>query len=77
MVAATLNQALEIVTRLRADDQEELYELLRRSHIEAWRKSVATYAKKAKADFKAGKLKSYTAEELNARLRAQWESPDE
>ena len=76
MAAATLNDALTIIGKLKADDREELYEVLRRHHIEAWRKEVAAYARKAVADSKAGRLKSYTAEELIRHLSKQWEEPD-
>ena len=76
MAAATLNDALTIIGKLKADDREELYEVLRRRHSEAWRKEVAAYGRKAVADSKAGRLKSYTAEELIRHLGKQWEEPD-
>ena len=76
MAAATLNDALTIIGKLKADDREELYEVLCRRHIEAWRKEVAACARKAVADSKAGRLKSYTAEELIRHLNKQWEEPD-
>ena len=72
----TLNHALEIFGKLSVEDQELMLELARKRRIDAWRKETAAAGKKAVADSRAGRLKSYTAEELITRLRRQWEEPD-
>ena len=73
----TLNDAVEVFNRLPAGQQEEFYELVRRSHIDRWRKASAAAGRRAAALHKAGKLKSYTADELIQRLEKIWEKPDE
>jgi len=73
----TLNDALQIFGKLSAEDQDMMLEIARRQRIESWRKESAAYGRKAMALSRAGKLKSYTAEELIARLSKQWEDPVE
>ena len=75
--AVTLNDALQIFGKLSGEDQDMMLEIARRQRIEFWRKETAAYGRKAMADSRAGKLKSYTAEELIARLSKQWEAPVE
>ena len=64
MAAATLNDALEVFGQLSLEDQQMMLEIAKKRRIEAWRKEVAAYGRKALADSKAGRLKSYSAEEL-------------
>ena len=73
----TLNQVLESFGKLSVEDQELMLELARKRRIDAWRKEAAAAGKKAVADSRAGRLKSYTAEELIVRLRRQWEESDD
>ena len=73
----TLDKALEIFGKLSVEDQEMMLEIAKRRRIESWRKETAAYGRKAVADSRAGKLKSYTAEELIERLTKQWEEPVE
>lgn len=47
-----------------------LEDLLRKRRLEAWRNETAAQARKAAKDFRAGKLKSRSADEVIARLRA-------
>lgn len=77
MVAATLNDVLTLAGKLGREDREMLMEILHKREIEAWRKATAAAGRKALRDFRAGKLKTYTAAELNARLRSLWNAPDE
>ena len=78
MTAATsLNDAVELFNRLPSQTQEEFYELVRRAHIDHWRKATAAAGRKAASLLKSGKLKSHTADELIHRLERQWEKPDE
>jgi hypothetical protein len=60
MAAATLNEALEIFGKLSAEEQEMMLEIARKRRIEAWRK--------ARRDYRAGKLKSEPLEQLLKRL---------
>ncbi len=71
----TLNDALQIFGKLSLEDQTMMIEIAQKRRVEAWRKEAATDGRKAMADSRAGKLKSYTAEELIARLSKQWEDP--
>ena len=75
--AVTLNQVLESFGKLSVDDQELMLELARKRRIDAWRNEAAAAGKKAVTDSRAGRLKSYTAEELIVRLRRQWEESDD
>ena len=55
---------------LPADEQAMLEDLLRKRRLEAWRNETAAQARKAAKDFRAGKLKSRSADEVIAHLRA-------
>ena len=72
MATVTLNQVMRLASALPVDDKELLIEALKRQRAEAWRKDLARYARKAERDFRAGKLKSESAESLVARLRDEW-----
>ena len=72
MATVTLNQVLQLTRKLPGEDQDMLVELVRRNRAEHWRKAVAKDARKSERDFRAGKLKSESAESLVARLRAEW-----
>jgi hypothetical protein len=74
MATATLDQALQVFGKLSVEDQEMMLEIARSRRIEAWRKETAAQGKKALADSRAGRLTSYSAQELIERLRRQWES---
>ena len=69
MAAITLDRVLTEAESLPADEQVMLEDVLRRRRIEAWRLETAAEAKKAARDFRAGKLKSQSADEVIARLR--------
>ena len=68
MAAATLNEALKIFGKLSAEEQEMMLEIARKRRIEAWRKDLAAYGRKALRDYRAGKLKSEPLEQLLKRL---------
>ncbi len=65
----TLDRVLETVMQLSLDQQELLIEILRQRHIEASRDEIAKDAQESIAAFKAGKLKSQSAEAVIAELR--------
>lgn len=46
-----------------------LEDLLRKRRIEAWRTQTAAEAKKAVADFRSGKLKAQSVDQIIAQLR--------
>lgn len=76
MATITLNQVLELTRRLPGEDQDLLVELVRRSRGEEWLKQLARDARKAERDYRAGKLKSETVEDLIARLHRSLDEPD-
>lgn len=69
MATLTLDRVLTEAEALPADEQEMLESLLRQRRIEAWRQETAAEAKAAIKSFRAGKLKSQSAESVIARLR--------
>jgi CHASE3 domain sensor protein len=69
MATLTLDRVLTDAEALPADEQEMLESLLRQRRIEAWRQETAAAAKTAIKSFRAGKLKSQSAENIIARLR--------
>ena len=68
MATATLNQALEVFGKLSSEEQEMMLDIARKRQIEAWRKDVAAYGRKAVRDFRAGKLKAEPVETVLKRL---------
>ena len=70
MAATTLDRVLTEAETLPLDDREILEELLRKRRIEEWRRDTAAEARKAGKAFRSGKLKSQSAEEIIAQLRA-------
>ena len=69
MPALTLDHVLTEAEALPADEQEMLEALLRQRRIETWRQETAAEARSAIKAFRAGKLKSQSAENLIASLR--------
>ncbi len=69
MATLTLDWVLTEAEALPADEQEMLEGMLRQRRIEAWRQETAAEAKVAGKSFRAGKLKSQSAENVIARLR--------
>jgi hypothetical protein len=68
MAAITLDRVLTEAESLPADEQVMLEDLLRQRRLEAWRRETA--ARQATEDFRTGKLKSQSADDVIARLRA-------
>ena len=73
----TLADVLDAVEQLTDEDQEEFAEIIRQRQIERRRDQIARDAKEALADYRAGLLPSYTAEEAIAHLEMVLEAPDE
>lgn len=72
----TLDQAIDTALQLPTDQQEMLVDILRSRQIEARRQEIAADARTSIAAFRAGKLKTYTAEELIAELHQSLEDAE-
>jgi CHASE3 domain sensor protein len=70
MATFTLDRVLTEAASLPAEEQEMLESLLRQRRIETWRQETAAEARRAIKAFRSGKLKSQSAENLIAGLRA-------
>lgn len=70
----TFAQALEAVSELSREEQNEVEEILRKRRIEARREEIAANAREAIVEDDAGLLRSETASELIQRLRSLTES---
>ena len=73
----TLTDALDAVEQLTDEDQEVFADIIRQRQIERRRDEIARDAKEAIADYRAGLLPSYTAEEAIAELNRYLESDEE
>jgi len=69
MNVVTLNQAIDTAMQLPPEQQEMLLEILRGRHIEARRQEIAQDAQESLAAFRAGKLKTQSAEAVIEELR--------
>lgn len=64
----TLEHALELVSELPREEQNELEEILRKRRIEERRVEIADNGREAIRAFHAGELKDQTVEEIIAEL---------
>ena len=76
MAAATLNDALAVFGKLSLEDQQMMLEIAEKRRIEAWRKEVAAYGRKAVRDCRAGKLKAIPRNGIGEYLEKLWEEDD-
>ena len=70
MATLTFDRVLASAEALSVEEQAMLEELLHRRRIEAWRTETAAEAETAAKAFRAGKLKSASAESVIAHLRS-------
>ena len=70
----TLAAAIEIVEQLPIDQQDQLVQIIRSRQIERRRDEIAENGREALAAYRAGELKSYTAEEAIVELRNMLDS---
>ena len=70
MATLTFDRVLASAESLPADERAMLEELLHRRRIENWRNETAAEATAAAKAFRSGKLKSASADNIIARLRA-------
>ena len=71
MATSTLDRVLASAEALPADERAMLEELLHRRRVENWRTETAAEAAAATKAFRSGKLKSESAANVIARLRAK------
>ena len=71
----TLDQTLDAVNALPAEQREMLAEILRKRLIEERRNEIAASAREAIKAFQAGELKPQSADEVIADLRASLVAP--
>jgi len=72
----TLAAAIEVVEQLPIDQQDLLVQIIRNRQIERRRDEIAENGREALAAYRAGELKSYTAEEAIVELRNMLDSPE-
>lgn len=72
----TLEQVLETALQLPYEQQEILIRILQNRHHESRRTEIATDAQRTLADFRSGKLKSQSAEEVVIALRQSLQEPE-
>ncbi len=65
----TLNEVLDAVMELHQEQQEMLIQIVRQRTIENRRTEIAEAAQQSVAEFRSGKLKAQTAEEVIRDLR--------
>jgi len=65
----TLDQAIDTIKQLPAEQQEILIDIFYHRHLEKRRREIAVDAKKSIADFHAGKLKPKSVQKIISELR--------
>ena len=71
----TLDQTLDAVNELPAEQREMLAEILRKRLIEERRNEIAASARESIKAFQSGELKPQSADEVIADLRASLQAP--
>jgi hypothetical protein len=66
---------LDEASALPLEEQEMLIGVLRKRQAEAWRRELAVDVRKARRDYRAGKLKAESVEQLSARLHLNLDEP--
>ena len=72
----TLNEVLDAVMELPAEQQEMLIQIVRQRTIENRREEIAQAAQVSIAEFRSGKLKAQTAAEVISDLRLLLETDE-
>ena len=73
----TLDQALDAVNELPSEQREILTEILRKRQIEERRNEIAANARESIKAFQTGGLRSQSADEVIADLRASLTKPSD
>ena len=74
---ATLNEVLDAVMEIPAEQQEMLVQIVRQRTVENRREEIAQAAEVSIAEFRSGKLKVQTAAEVISGLRLLLETEEE
>jgi hypothetical protein len=72
----TLDQVLEMALQLPYEQQEMLIKILQNRHIESRRAEMAADAQQSLADFRAGKFRHQSAEDVVIALRQSLHEPE-
>jgi hypothetical protein len=73
----TLNEVLDAVMELPKEQQEMLIQIVRQRTIENRRTEIAQAAQQSISEFRSGKLKAQTAEEVISDLRLLLDADEE
>jgi 2,3-bisphosphoglycerate-independent phosphoglycerate mutase len=73
---STFYQVLETALQLPYEQQQMLIQILQNRHHESCRAEIATDAQQTLTDFRAGKFKRQSAEEVIAILRQSLHEPE-
>ncbi|MEG5163299.1 hypothetical protein QUB37_23210 [Microcoleus sp. AT3-A2] len=72
----TLDQVLENALQLSYEQQEMLIKILQNRHRESVRAEIAADAQQTLADFRTGKFRQQSAEDVIATLRQSLDEPE-
>lgn len=72
----TFADALDVVSQLSLEQQEELIDILKRRNAEVRRRQILEECREGLAEYRSGTLKPQTAAEVIADLRSYLESPE-
>jgi hypothetical protein len=72
----TIDFALDTVMQLSAEDQEYLFDIMKKRNAEMWRQSASEYYIQLKEEIRNGSLKPVTVEEAIADLHNYAKSAD-
>ncbi|MEG4586378.1 hypothetical protein QUA54_14330 [Microcoleus sp. MOSTC5] len=72
----TLDQVLETALQLSYEQQEMLIKILQNRHSESVRAEIAADAQQTLADFRTGKFRQQSAEDVIATLRQSLDEPE-
>jgi len=72
----TFADALDAISQLSLEQQEELIDILKRRNAEVRRRQILEECREGLAEYRSGTLKPQTAEEVIADLRSYLESPE-
>jgi len=76
MDTVTLDQVIDIAMKLPFEQREMLVDIIHRRQVEALRSEIAADAQAALAEYRAGKLRSQSADEIIRLLREELESAE-
>ena len=72
----TFEDALDVVSQLSMEQQEELIDIIKRRNAEVRRRQILEECREGLAEYRSGTLKPQTAEEVIADLRSYLDSSE-